>query len=147
MAPEAGASESRGCPLYDAGCLSNKRTDAHTPEPKPREVGPEDYVPQKDYNPEDLPEHHRLAYKRRVTAILPLCCLVFTISITASSRSHLARLDPAASNLEFRKRTLRPPACNEQWPRYLQEDWRENLGGSFRAHAVRPERAPCHTWG
>lgn len=53
----------------------------------------EDYVPQKDYNPEDLPEHHRLAYKRRVTAIL-----------------------------------------------YLQEDWRENLGGSFRAHAVRPER-------
>ncbi|CAE7528093.1 abcG22, partial [Symbiodinium pilosum] len=52
----------------------------------------EDYVPKKDYNPEDLPEHHRLSYKRRITATL-----------------------------------------------YLQEDWQQDMGGAFRAHAFRPE--------
>ncbi|CAK9010610.1 ABC transporter G family member 22 [Durusdinium trenchii] len=52
----------------------------------------EDYVPKADYDPENLPEHHRESYKRRVTAIL-----------------------------------------------YLQDDWSEELGGAFRAHAVRPK--------
>lgn len=32
----------------------------------------EDYVPEGDYDPESLPEHHRFAFKRRVTAILYL---------------------------------------------------------------------------
>ena len=32
----------------------------------------EDYVPKGDYDPENLPEHHRFSYKRRITAILSL---------------------------------------------------------------------------
>ncbi|CAL1168197.1 unnamed protein product [Cladocopium goreaui] len=32
----------------------------------------EDYVPKGDYDPENLPEHHRESYKRRITAILYL---------------------------------------------------------------------------
>eukprot|EP00435_Cladocopium_sp_Y103_P053880 s617_g17.t1 len=52
----------------------------------------EDYVPKGDYDPENLPEHHRESYKRRITAIL-----------------------------------------------YLQDDWDKELGGAFRAHAVRPK--------
>ena len=31
----------------------------------------QDYVPKADSDPENLPEHHRESYKRRVTAILP----------------------------------------------------------------------------
>lgn len=32
----------------------------------------EDFVPKEDYEPERLPDHHRLSYKRRITAILYL---------------------------------------------------------------------------
>eukprot|EP00401_Gymnodinium_catenatum_P032083 CAMPEP_0117574806 /NCGR_PEP_ID=MMETSP0784-20121206/61823_1 /TAXON_ID=39447 /ORGANISM="" /LENGTH=242 /DNA_ID=CAMNT_0005373741 /DNA_START=114 /DNA_END=838 /DNA_ORIENTATION=- len=32
----------------------------------------EDYVPEGDFDPEDLPVHHRLSFKRRITAILYL---------------------------------------------------------------------------
>eukprot|EP00931_Biecheleriopsis_adriatica_P104722 TRINITY_DN79359_c0_g1_i1.p1 TRINITY_DN79359_c0_g1~~TRINITY_DN79359_c0_g1_i1.p1 ORF type:complete len:319 (+),score=56.05 TRINITY_DN79359_c0_g1_i1:56-958(+) len=32
----------------------------------------EDYVAKGDYDPEDLPQHHRFSYKRRITAILYL---------------------------------------------------------------------------